>query len=149
MRQTAIRFLAATAMLLFLALSGPAAAENGQDILVVANRSVNAETISVADLRELFLKKRLHHSDGSKAIPVHAPDGSAVRQAFCARVLEMSPAEEARYWQSAKIRSGKAPPPVFGNTLRAIFNMKGSIGYVYRSQYKEGVVKILLEIPAG
>ncbi len=149
MRRMATRLLAVTALILLLARSGPAVAENGNDILIVANLSLGTENISVDELRDLFLKKRRHHSDGKKAIPVHQPESSAIRQAFNARVLEMSVAQEERYWQKEKIRSGKTPPPAFGNTLRAVFSMKGAIGYVYRAQYKQGVAKVVLEIPTG
>ncbi len=36
------------------------------------------------------------------------------------------------------------PPATFSNLLKAVFKVNGSVGYVFRSDYKEGVVKVLM-----
>ncbi len=63
-------------------------------------------------------------------------------------LLMITKAEEDNYWEDQKIRNNMEEPPKFRNVLKAVFHLKGSIGYVYRKDYKEGVVKILTVIPA-
>lgn len=140
-------FLSSMAMALSLiSVPFPAAAESPDDILIIANNSLSAVSISKAEAREIFLKTRSEFK-GSKTTPVHASNGSALRKAFLQKVLGMNPDEERQYWEKQKIMTGKTPPVGFTNTLKAVFKLKGSISYVYRKDYKD-VTKILLVIPA-
>ncbi|MDJ0764103.1 MAG: hypothetical protein QNJ97_14065 [Myxococcota bacterium] len=123
-------------------------AEDPSDILIIANQSASASQISPDVLRDIFLKKRTAWPSGGKVTPVNASPGSDLRKAFRDHILKMTTNEEQQYWQDLKIRKGAAEPPVFSQPLRAVFHLKGSVSYVFRSQYKEGVVKVLLVIPA-
>jgi len=118
-------------------------AESPNDILIIANSSVNAEKISTDDLVAIFLRK-MESFGGGRVIPINAKGGTAARKAFQAKVLGMDGASESGYWEEQKIKSGLTPPVEFAETVRAVFHMKGSIGYCRRSEFKEGVVKILL-----
>ena len=40
------------------------------------------------------------------------------------------------------------PPFSFSDALRAVFKVKGAVGYVFRGDYKPGVVKIIMVLPA-
>ena len=133
---------------LALSLPGRAVADDPDDILIVVNRGVRIESISTSQLREIFLKKRSNWPGGGKALPVNAAAGSRLRAEFTRRVLEMSAGEEESYWYKRKIVSGDTPPPEFSNTLKAVFKLKGAVSYVYRSQYREGVARVLLVLPA-
>lgn len=126
---------------------GPTAADSPQDILVVVNNSLPLDQVSVDDLRDLFLKRRLNWQQGGKAVPIHAPEGSSLRKHFVKRLMGMSVADELTYWQERKIKAGVTPPAEFGNTLKAVFKLKGAVSYVYRSEYKDGVAKVLLVLP--
>lgn len=126
----------------------PAMADDAKDIVIVANKRVPVDSISLGELREIFLKKRTHWKTGVSAIPIHARKGSPLRKEFQAKVLQMSQAEEEDHWKKQMIRFGFPKPPEFGSPLRAVFRLKGTVSYVYRSDYKEGVAKILLVIPA-
>ena len=55
----------------------------------------------------------------------------------------MEQSRERSYWQEQKIRKGLMPPATFSNLLMAVFKVNGSVSYVFRSDYKQGVVKIL------
>lgn len=121
--------------------------ESPSDILVIANNAAPASTLSLEEVRSIFLKKRASWSAGGKVVPVHAKEGSALRKSFQQRVLAMTAAEEAGYWQDQKIRRGLEGPAEFTNPLKAVFRIKGSVSYVFRSDYKEGVAKVLLVIP--
>lgn len=123
-------------------------AEDPNDILIVANKSVGVNSITLSEAKNLFLQKRTQWADGAKALPINAPQKSEVRGHFDEAVLSMSLEDELVYWFKKKIQTGSSAPPEFSNPLKAVFRLKGSVSYVYRSQYREGVVKILLVIPA-
>ena len=136
------------ALLISLAVpSGAAEAEAPQDLLIVANNNVPVSELSLEEVKAIFLKQRKSWRAGSTAVPIHAKAGSPLRKAFVKRVLGMTESEELSYWEGQKIRSGVEGPPEFGNPLKAVFRIKGGISYVMRSDYKEGVAKILLVVP--
>ena len=134
-------------LLLVVAITGlwqsTAAADSPDDILIVANKSVPLNTASNAELKAIFLKQKSRWKNGSKAIPVHAKKGTTLRSDFLKRLLNMEQSRERSYWQEQKIKRGVLPPPAFSNSLRAVFQISGSVSYVFRSDYKEGVAKIL------
>jgi hypothetical protein len=57
--------------------------------------------------------------------------------------------QEESYWNDARIRKGVSMPAEFSAIQKAVFKIKGAIGYLYRSDYKKGVTKIVLVIPSG
>ena len=115
---------------------------NPNDILIIANNSVSQDTISIDELSALFLKMRTTVG-GTKFVPINAPKNAAIRLSFQKVVLGMTPAEENTYWEEMKIKKGLLPTVEFRETLKAVFSVKDSIGYCYRSEYKEGLVKVL------
>ena len=134
--------------LTFLCWLAPVSAESPRDILVIVNGSVKGEKLSVNELREIFLKKRTTWGSGVRAVPIHSTN-SALRDDFRQRVLQMSESEEERYWQQYQIQKGEAKPVSFGNTLKAVFQLKGAVSYIYRSDYREGVTNVVLTLPAS
>ena len=141
-RKMLIVFLVAFALVGIF--QSPAHADSPNDILVVANKSVPGSSISSSELKAIFLKKKGRWKNGAKAIPINAKDGTALRKAFLQRLLNMEESRERSYWQEQKIRGGTMPPATFSNLLKAVFKVNGSVGYVFRSDYKEGVVKVLM-----
>ena len=125
-----------------------ARADDPKDILIIVNKSVSQENITLAEIRNLFLKERTSWRGGSKAVPIHAPAGSSLRKAFVNRVLGMDSEDEKIFWRERKIRTGKVGPAEFSNVLKAVFKLRNSISYIYRSDYVEGVVKVVLVLPA-
>lgn len=121
---------------------------NPRDILIIANKAVSGDSITPADVRNFFLKKQSRWPGGIKVVPVNAKD-QALRSEFRNRVLDMSETEETRYWQDLKIKKGTTPPIAFGSVQKAVFKLKGAIGYIYRKDLKDGVSHILLVIPAS
>lgn len=113
------------------------------DLLIIANKKSNASSASKAELRSYFLKKRTSWKGGGRVIPVNARAGSRLRQAFQSKVLRMSDSEEEEYWKNEGIRRGASKPAELSNTLKAVYHLRGSVSYVFRKDYKGGVVKIL------
>ncbi len=131
-----------------LALSpGHARADNPNDILIVANKGVSADSITIPELKAFYLKQKTRWKGGGRVVAVNAKEGNPLRAAFQKTLLGMSAAKEKSYWQDQKIRTGLTAPPEFGNLLKATFSLRGSVSYVFRKDYREGVVKILLVLP--
>ncbi|MCP4679591.1 MAG: hypothetical protein GY854_29685 [Deltaproteobacteria bacterium] len=137
------------ALAIFLSSLTSDASNRPMDILIVANKNVKTEKISIGDLRNIFLKDQLSWRAGNKAVPIHS-SSSTLRTEFVKRVLNMDTiSQEKMYWKKQKISHGVAEPPAFSNNLKAVFKLKGSVSYVYRNQYIEGVAKVLLVLPAN
>jgi ABC-type phosphate transport system substrate-binding protein len=145
-----MRHLATASVILALVLAAPriVGAESPKDILIIVNKAATVGKTTVDELKDVFLKKRSSWSSGGKVIPVHAPEGSPLREDFRKRVLSMSASEEASHWQVRKIKAGDSKPAEFGDTLKAVFKLRGAVSYVYRSQYKEGTANVVLVLPA-
>ncbi|MCP4674952.1 MAG: hypothetical protein GY854_05495 [Deltaproteobacteria bacterium] len=126
------------------------AEEKPDDILVVANRNVPVDKVNVDDLRDIFLGIRTYWKSGVRAVAINAPAGTPLRKDFRRRLVNFSEYEEERYWQEQKIKAGKKPPIHFAekSILKAVFKIKGSVSYIYRSQYIKGVSKVILVIPS-
>jgi hypothetical protein len=122
-------------------------AEGPEDILVIANKSVTDDYLKLEDLVSIFLKKRKSWRSGTKVVPINAKKGTAIREQFLNRLLDMTAEEEATYWEKQKITKGVEPPPEFSNNLKAVFHLKGGVTYVYRNEFPEGVAKILYVLP--
>ena len=130
--------------LLALLPSGVANAESPDDILIIANNSVGVNSVSLQELRTMFLKQRQNWKSGGKVFPLNAKPGTPIRKVFQAKVLGMDTTSEQAYWQDQRIRKGLSKPSAFSNPLKAVFSVKGSISYCYRKQYKPGLAKVLL-----
>ena len=123
-------------------------AESPEDILVIVNKAVTVGKISESELRDVFLKKKENWSNGVHATPLHSSSRS-LKADFCKRLLKMDIGEEERFWQANQIKTGKSKPPSFMNTLKAVYKLRGAVSYIYRSQYKEGIVKIAYVLAAN
>jgi ABC-type phosphate transport system substrate-binding protein len=138
--------LAAMAFAVFLP-HGARAADFPDDILVIANNSAPVSKLSVAEVQEIFLKNRVYWTGTTKVVAINAQEGSKLRDEFRKRVLQMTSNAEKQYWQTRKIKTGVTEPAQFSDSLKAVFKIAGSIGYIYRSQLKPGMVKVLLALP--
>lgn len=118
-------------------------AESPDDILIIANKSIDADTITLIDTKRIFLmqKKTLN---GKFVTPINAKKNSPLRKQFAQKVLGKTIAEESSYWENQKVKSGQRPPASLSNTIRAIFSLKNGISYCYRKDFNSATAKILL-----
>lgn len=138
---------AALLVLFFSLVTMNASADDPNDILVIANKSVALESISAGQLVELFLKKAaVIDSNNIELIPINAPEGSPLREAWAKRALGMDGGSEISYWKKLLVKSGTQEPKSVTNPMAAVFTVKGAVGYVNRADYKDGLVKILAVI---
>lgn len=115
-------------------------------IVVFVNKNIAVDALSIDEVKRLFLKERMTMKDGTTAVPVNAKIGSALRKVFGEKVLGMNPSDEARYWQVQKIRRGVLPATEFNNTQKAVFTLKGGIGYCFESDYIATINKVVLKL---
>ncbi len=120
------------------------AAEKPSDILVVVNKSSPISRIEPEELKSIFLKKKEIWSDGTRAVPINAPEGSKIREAFRRSIIGFDRDREETYWQDQMIKHGLRRPPEFSRPLKAVFKLRGAVSYVYRSEYRQNVAKVIL-----
>ncbi len=105
------------------------------DILIIANRGVSVNSIIIPEIKAIFLKQKAHWKGGGRVVAANAKENTPLRAAFQKILLGMSAAKEKNYWQDQKIRTELSAPP------------RGSVSYVLRKDYRQGVIKILLVLP--
>ena len=122
-----------------------ARADSPNDILIIANQKVSVSLLTKNEVRQLFLKQRTRWASGQDCIPIHAAKGSELRKAFSKRVLRMAEHEEKTHWNEQQVRLGMRAPPEFKSKSlqKAVFNIKGSVSYVFRKDYIPNVTKVL------
>lgn len=128
-------------------IPGVSSAESPDDILVIANKGVGEKSMSVAELKQIFLKKKSSWSNGDKIVAINAEDNSKVRKDFRKLVLDMTDTEESTYWEKQKIKQQIAAPKELQSRTKAVFKLKNAISYAYRSEVQKNIVKVLLVIP--
>ena len=137
----------------FLGFSPVAQAESPDDIIVFVNKALKVDSVEIDELKEIFLKNKTSWSPREKIVCINAKKGTALRKTFRQRVLGMAENAENIYWQDRMSRHKLARPPEFSNTVKAVFKVKamfktlGAIGYAFRKDVPENVVKTVLVIP--
>jgi hypothetical protein len=140
---SALALLIAFLGAIFLPSSGQSDADT---LVIITHKSVSVDHMTIAEVRRVFLKERTDWKNGERAFPINGKPGTKARMLFQKKVLNMSDNEETTYWQNQKIKRGLTPPPEFTNTQRAVFSLKGSLGYCLKSEHKPGASKIILTL---
>jgi ABC-type phosphate transport system substrate-binding protein len=125
-----------------------AGAAHAADLFVIANPSVEVDTLPLAQVARIYLLKRTTWPDGTRIVPVNRELGSPARSSFTRSVLKVDGATLADYWNQMHFKGWM--PPVIQESgqamLRFIQNVPGSIGYV-RADSPPANVKILARVP--
>jgi ABC-type phosphate transport system substrate-binding protein len=122
-------------------------AESPDDVVVFVNNASSVTSANIAELKQIFLKKKNNWPGGERIVCVNAKEGSAVREEFRKKVLNMTAQEEATYWENQRIRYQLFAPSEIPGAARAVFKMKAAVGYAYRKDVPKDVVKIILVLP--
>ena len=129
-------FLVAAAIGIF-AVSNLSAA----DLKVIANPSVGASSVSVDDLKGVFLATKTSLSDGSHVEPV-LEKGGPVHEVFVKEYLGKTDAALQTYYRSL-VFTGKASMPKMvtsdADVVAYVAKTKGAIGYVSSGAATGGV----------
>jgi ABC-type phosphate transport system substrate-binding protein len=104
-----------------------------QDFKVIVNIDSQIESITIGNISDYFLKKKLYWNNDMKIVPVDQIVNSKVRESFTKIIHEKSVAQIRAFWQQS-VFSGKAVPPVEKASDQEVIDFvmqhKGAIGYV-------------------
>ncbi len=118
------------------------------DIAVIVNTSSSVSSLTLDEVKKLFLGKKKKFPGGGKASPVEQVEGSTIRNTFNAKVLSKSGKQLQSYW-SKIIFSGKGTPPdSVANDMAVkswVITNRNGIGYIDSSQV-DGSVKVILTV---
>ena len=114
---------------------------DGVDVLVIANSSVEVDSVSSKFLKKVYLGKSKKWEDGEKLVPVSLKKGE-VHTNFIKEVVKKSISQFNTYWKK-KIFTGKGTPPKSFDTeaelVKYIKNTPGSLGYISSTTPHDGV----------
>jgi hypothetical protein len=131
--------------ILVLGLISCWSAARGQDVVLVANKSVQISQISAADLRAIFLGAKTRFADGSHAVPVMLR-GGPVNEVFLINHVGESPGEFRSRWQKAVFTGQGAMPKTCdseSDLLEYVAATPGALGYVSRLSPRDNVKSII------
>jgi ABC-type phosphate transport system substrate-binding protein len=123
-----------------LAIAAPAAAE--EPFKVVANLEVSAESLTRAQLSDLFLKRATAFPGGGPATPVDLAEDSKTFEAFSQEIHGKPGSLVRAFWRKVAATGRDSPPPVRRSddeVLAFVRTTRGAIGYVSASAATGGV----------
>jgi hypothetical protein len=115
-----------------------------QDVILVANKSVQISGIGDADLRAIFTGEKTRFADGSRAVPVTLRGGAA-HEVFLKNHLGESPDEFRAFWRKAVFSGQGAMPRAFASEsalIQYVAATPGALGYVSRISAQDNVKSV-------
>ena len=119
-------------------------AASAQDVVLVANKSVQISAIRAADLRAIFTGEKTRFADGSHAVPVTLK-GGAVHEVFLKNYVGESPDEFRAQWRKAVFTGQGAMPKTFDSetaVIEYVAATPGALGYVSRISPQDNVKRL-------
>jgi ABC-type phosphate transport system substrate-binding protein len=104
-----------------------------EKIVIVLNNENGVSSLSTAEIRDYFLKRKTQWPDGTPVRFIDWEEGSAVRAAFLEQVVKKSPRELELYWIGEKLYRGNSAPIKVDSpemVLTFVAKLAGAIGYV-------------------
>lgn len=123
------------------------AASAHADVVVVVSANSAVIRLTTEQTARVFLGKVTTFPDGSNAVPVDQPEGSAIRDEFYAKVVNKNPSQLNAYWAKVIFTGGDSYPPklVEGNVAvrRAVASNPNAIGYLDKNAVDSSVRVVL------
>ncbi|MBN2693517.1 hypothetical protein JXR93_02545 [bacterium] len=117
----------------------------GGDYKIIINIENKVESLSKAEISQLFMKKTGKWDSGDKVNPVDQGESSSVRGAFSKDIHGKSTEAIKKIWME-QMYSGRSNPPIIKNSDREVIeyvkNKVGAIGYVSSSAPIDGVKEL-------
>lgn len=130
-----------------LAVLSMVAASANADVVVVMSAKGGPDSLSAAQVSQIFLAKSNSLPGGGAAVPIDQEEGAAVRDEFYKKVASRDSAQLKSYW-SQLMFTGKAQRPkrVSGDDAvkKAVGATPGGIGYISASAV-DASVKVVLK----
>jgi ABC-type phosphate transport system substrate-binding protein len=101
--------------------------------LIIVNKANPAKTVSIVELRRIFMKQSRMWPHAEPIVPVDWDSTAEVRQLFSKQVLNRSVREMAEYWVQQSMTQGITPPSTQRSAravLRFVASVPGAISYV-------------------
>jgi hypothetical protein len=134
-------------LILLLGSLGSWSGARAQDVVLVANKSVQISEITYADLRGIFMGTRTRFADGSHAVPVTLR-GGPVHEVFLKNHVGEGPEEFRAEWRKVVFTGQGAMPKAFDSEsalIEYVAATPGAVGYVSRVSSQDGV-KVLVAV---
>lgn len=121
-----------------LLLAGTAA---GQGVKLIANSSIQIDTISISDLKSVYLEEKISLPGSGHVEPVLAKTGPA-HEAFLRQILGRSDSDLQLYYRSLAFTGRGSIPKTLDSddaVIAYVAKTRGAIGYVSMATRAEGV----------
>jgi phosphate transport system substrate-binding protein len=120
---------------------------NSDAIAVVVGAKSGQRSLSLDDLRRIFLNKDTNDADGDRFVPLNQRSGNSDRTRFDTQVLNMTPDQVARYWIDQRLRGKRAPAtvPSLAMLKRALNELPGAISYLALSDLDSSVRALFID----
>jgi hypothetical protein len=115
------------------AAARPASAQSVDPLVIVVAKTSPLTSISIYDLKHLYLGEFVTGPDGRRLIPLNQSTQSPDRLAFDAAVLGMSSEQAGAYWIDRRIRGQSGSPRALDSSdiaQRIVSRLDGAIAYV-------------------
>jgi ABC-type phosphate transport system substrate-binding protein len=122
-------------LLLAMLFSTAALAE---EIAVIANSAFPKDALTATQIKDIYLGK-VEIIGSERVKPIDQKDTHPLKKAFVGKILDMTIEDYKGYWMKRVFRDGGAPPavkPSTEETISAVRDDKGAIGYVYAEEAK-------------
>lgn len=113
--------------------------------VVVVNKANPLKTITVVELRRVFMKQTRMWPHAESVVPVDWDATSPIRELFSKQVLARSVREMGDYWVQQGITQGLVPPSTQRSTraiLRFVASVPGAIAYVPPAEVDDTVAVV-------
>jgi hypothetical protein len=134
------RVLAAAFAIVFCAAAPVLAQQPG--FVVVVNPANPVKTVTVVELRRMFMKQSRMWPHAEPVVPVDWDATSDIRQEFSQQVLNRSVREMADFWVQQSITQGLTPPSTQRSAkavLRFVASVPGAVSYVRPSDVDDTI----------
>ena len=122
-----------------LALAGTLASA---EVVTVVSAQNPVTALSRSEVSNIFLGKTSRFPDGTAAVPIDQPEGSAVRAEFYRSVSNRQPADIKAYWSKMIFTGRGQPPAVAGNdelAKKILASRLDAIGYIDRASVDQRI----------
>ena len=106
--------------------------EQAPSFVVIVNKANPLKTMTVAELRRIFMKQTRMWPHAESVVPVDWDATSPIREAFSRQVMARSVREMGDYWVQQGVTQGLVPPSTQRSAraiLRFVSSVPGAIAY--------------------
>ena len=105
--------------------------------------------LTEAEVRAIYLKRKLFWDDGQPIIPINREAGSEAREFFSKRIFGQDSRRLASYWNQRYFEAGEFPPATLASdeaVIRFVAGNENAIGYVILENVGDAVT-VVLDLP--